>query len=121
MAAGLAKRDKSEVWPDGGNESNQETAGEDNGADDAHDESPTSSTEGSSQWGILAIAGICGLCCVSLAALGGGAAVAGGTAVGVTTAGGVIGSLGGALVVGLATALPLFLIGLFLRRRSSTS
>lgn len=106
--------------PDGGNESNQEVR-EANGADNAHSESTTSSKHDSSRLGILPIAGLCGLCYVNLATLGGRATVAGGTAVGVTTAGGVIGSLGGALVVGLATALPLFLIGLLLRRRARTS
>ena len=115
-----AKRDESNVRPDDGNESDQE-AREANRADTAHSELPSSSKDNGSRWGILTITGLCGLCCVGLAALGGGAAVAGGTAVGVTTAGGVIGSLGGALVVGLATALPLLVIGLLLRRRTRTS
>lgn len=74
-----------------------------------------------SRWGILALAGVCGLCCVSLGALGGGAAVAGGAAVGVTATNGLVQSFGGLLITGLATALPLFVLGLFLRRRTRRS
>lgn len=74
--------------------------------------------ENDGRWGILALAGVLGICCVSLGALAGGAAVVGGTAAGVTAATGLIDSLGGLLVTGLATALPLLVIGLFLRRRA---
>lgn len=114
-----AEHDRSERRPDedsGSKRSTDQVTGT-----DAHDEGPSSSKGDGSRWGLLAIAGLCGLCCVGLATLGGGAAVIGGTAAGVTAANGAIGSLGGALVVGLATALPLFVIGLFLRRRGPTS
>lgn len=74
-----------------------------------------------SGWGVLAIAGVCGLCCVTLASLAGGAAVAGGVTAGMTAATAAIDSVGGLLVVGLATALPLFVIGLLFRRRARTS
>jgi hypothetical protein len=72
----------------------------------------------SSHWGVLTIAGACGLCCIALGAIAGGAAATGGAMASVTAAGGVVTSLGGLLVVGLATALPLFVIGLVLRRRA---
>lgn len=74
-----------------------------------------------SRFGVLVIAGVCGLCCLGLAGLGGGAVVAGGTAVGVTATSGLIRSAGGLLVTGLATALPLLVLGLFLRRRVRNS
>jgi len=57
-------------------------------------------------WGVIAFAGICGLCCVALAGLTGGAAVVGGTAAGVSAARGGVSGLAGLLVTGLATALP---------------
>lgn len=66
-----------------------------------------------SRWGLLAVAGGCGLCCVALA---GGTAAIGGAAASVTAASGGVGSVVGLLVTGLATALPLFVIGLLLRR-----
>lgn len=75
-----------------------------------------SSADGSS-WGILGLAGALGLCCVGTASLAGGAAVAGGTAAGATAVSGTAGGLGGILVTVLATALPLVVIGLVLRRR----
>lgn len=68
-------------------------------------------------WGSLGLAGAVGLCCTGTATLAGGAALAGGSAVGVTAASNTIGGLGGILVTGLATALPLFVIGVVLRRR----
>lgn len=74
-----------------------------------------------SRLGVLALAGACGLCCIGLAALGGGAALAGGTAIGVTATSGLVRSAGGLIVTGLATALPLFVLGLFLRRRARNS
>lgn len=70
------------------------------------------------RWGVLAIAGVCGLCCLSLAALGGGAAVLGGTAIGVTATSGLVRSAGGLVVTTLATAVPLLVIGWVLRRRA---
>lgn len=72
------------------------------------------------QWGLLALVGAMSLCCVGLLALAGGAAVTGGTAAGVTAATGV-GGLGGILVTGLATALPLLVIGLFFRHRAQNA
>jgi hypothetical protein len=74
-----------------------------------------------SRWGILVLAGACGLCCVSIAALAGGAAIAGGTAAGVTAASGAIQSLGGLFVTAIATAVPLLVLGLFLRKRARQS
>lgn len=75
------------------------------------------SNEGS-RWGILALAGTCGLCCLGLGAIAGGAAVAGGAAAGVTAASGLVQSLGGLVVTVVATALPLVVLGLVLRRRA---
>lgn len=74
-------------------------------------------TEGTSgsRWGLLALAGVCGICCVSLGALLGGAALAGGAAAGVTAASGTVRSLGGVVVTGVATAVPLLVIGILLR------
>ena len=77
-------------------------------------------TNGGSRWGILAIAGACGICCISLGALFGGATLAGGAAAGVTAANGVVRSLGGAVVTAIATAAPLLVIGLVLRDRLRT-
>lgn len=71
-----------------------------------------------SMWGILVIAGVCGVCCLGLTAIGGGAALAGGTAIGLTATSGLVRSIGGLIATGIATALPLVLIGLFLRRRA---
>lgn len=76
----------------------------------------TESTDGP-QWATLGLAGVLGLCCVGTAALAGGGLVAGGTA-GATAASGAVDSIGGILVTGLATALPLVAIGLVLRRRA---
>lgn len=70
---------------------------------------------GESRWGLLALAGVCGVCCLSLGALFGGAALAGGTAAGATAASGVVQSLGGLLVTGLATVIPLVVLGLLFR------
>jgi hypothetical protein len=75
-----------------------------------------SSADGS-PWGLLGLAGALGLCCIGTVTLAGGAAVAGGTAAGATAVSGAVGGLGGILVTALATALPLFVIGLLLRRR----
>lgn len=75
-----------------------------------------SSAEGSS-WGLLGLVGALGLCCVGTASLAGGAAVAGGTAAGATAVSDAVGGLEGILVTALATALPLVVIGLVLRRR----
>jgi hypothetical protein len=72
-----------------------------------------------SRWGVLTIAGLCGFCCVGLLTLSTGAAVTGGTAAGVAVATGGVRSVGGFLVTALATAVPLVLIGLWLRRRAS--
>lgn len=69
------------------------------------------------RWATLGLAGVLGLCCIGTAALTGGALVAGGTA-GATAAGRAVDSIGGILVTGLATALPLVAIGLVLRRRA---
>lgn len=74
-------------------------------------------TDGS-KYGILALAGVCGLCCLSLGVITGGAAVAGGAAAGVTVWSGLVQSLGGLVVTVIATALPLVVIGLFLRHRT---
>jgi hypothetical protein len=71
-----------------------------------------------SRWGLLGIAGALGLCCVGTAALAGGAAIAGSTTAATTAVSGTTGGLAGILVTGLATALPLFIIGLVLRRRA---
>jgi hypothetical protein len=76
------------------------------------------SDESTSRWGLLALAGVCSLCCIPLAFIAGGAAVTGGATAGVTAVGGAVTSVGGLLVVGLATALPLFVIGLLLRHRA---
>jgi hypothetical protein len=70
--------------------------------------------------GLLSLAGLLGICCVGLAALLGGAAVAGGSVAGVTMASGVVDTFAGLLVTGLATALPLVVIGLILHRRART-
>lgn len=76
---------------------------------------------GGSGWGLLAFAGICGICCIGLGTLFGGAALAGGTAAGVTAASGVVRSLGGLVVTGVATAIPLLVLGLILRQRARGS
>lgn len=75
-------------------------------------------SEEGSQWGILALAGVCGLYCVSFAGLAGGAALVGGATAGVGAASGAVRSLGGLLVTGLATALPLLVLGLVLCHRA---
>jgi hypothetical protein len=72
-----------------------------------------------SRWSVLALAGVCGLCCVGFGSLAlGGAAVAGGVA-GVTVADGAIRSLRGLAVTVLATLLPLAVVALALRYRRS--
>lgn len=76
-------------------------------------------SDAGSRWSLLAIAGLAGLCCVGVGALLGGAALVGGTAAGVTAAGGTVTTVAGAAVVALATALPLVVIGLLIRWRSS--
>lgn len=76
----------------------------------------TESTDGA-RWATLGLAGVLGICCLGTAALAGGALVAGSTA-GATAASDTIGSLGGILVTGLATALPLVAVGFVLRRRA---
>ena len=75
------------------------------------------SSDDESPWGFLGLAGALGLCCIGAAALASGAAVAGGTVAGATAVSGAAGGLGGILVAALATVLPLFVIGLVLRRR----
>jgi hypothetical protein len=70
-----------------------------------------------SAWGFLGVAGALGLCCVGTVTIAGGAAVAGGTVAATNAVSGGANGLGGALISGLATALPLFVIGLVLRRR----
>lgn len=77
-------------------------------------------TDGS-RWSLLALAGACGVCCIGLGALFGGAALAGGTAAGVTATSGVVRSLGGVVVTGVATAVPLLVIGLLLRHAARGS
>lgn len=69
-----------------------------------------------SRRGLLGIAGALGLCCAGTAALAGGAAVTGSTAAATAAMSGTTGSLASLLVIGLATALPLFIVGLVLRR-----
>ena len=69
-------------------------------------------------WGMLGLSGALGLCCVGTAALAGGATFTGGSVAGVTAVGGVS-SIVGILATGLATALPLFVIGLVLRWRTN--
>lgn len=64
----------------------------------------------------LGLAGLLGLCCVRLASLAGGAAVTGGVA-GATVAATRLRGLGSVLITGLATALPLVVIGLFIHWR----
>ena len=64
----------------------------------------------------LGLAGLLGLCCVGLASLAGGAAVTGGVA-GATVATAGLRGLGSVLITGLATALPLTVIGLIIRWR----
>jgi hypothetical protein len=71
-----------------------------------------------SPWGVLALAGVLGFCCLGTAALVGGASLAGGGAAGVTAVSGTAGGLGGIIVSGLVTALLLLAIGLFLRHRT---
>lgn len=86
----------------------------------ARSESTMSSNDNGSRREMITIAGLCGLCCVSFAVLVGGAGVGGGAAAGTTAAIGLVGSFGGILAVGLAVALPLFVIGILLRRRART-
>ena len=69
-----------------------------------------------STWLPLGLAGLLGLCCVGLASPAGGAAVTGGVA-GATVAATGLRSLGSVLITGLATALPLAVIGLFIHWR----
>ena len=76
---------------------------------------------GGSGWGLLAFAGICGICCISLGTLFGGAALVGGTAAGVTASSGVVQSLGGLVFTGIATAIPLVVLGFILRRKARGS
>ena len=69
-----------------------------------------------SHWGLLAIVGAISFCCVGVLALTGGAAVTGGAAAGATAATG--GGIGGIVVTGVVTAVPLLVIGLVLQRRA---
>jgi hypothetical protein len=71
-----------------------------------------------SRWSVLALAGVCGLCCVGFGSLALGG-VAAGSVAGVTVADGAIRSLGGLVVTVLATLLPLTVIGLAVRYRRS--
>ena len=75
-----------------------------------------SSADGS-PWGVVGLAGALSLCCIGIVMLVVGATITGGTAAGVTAVSGAAGGLGGILVTALATALPLFVIGLVLRWR----
>lgn len=70
-----------------------------------------------SVWGLLALVGVLGGCCVGLAALAGGAVLVGGAAAGVTTASGAANGLSGIPVSSLATSLPLFIIEFVLRQK----
>lgn len=69
-------------------------------------------------WGVLALAGALGVCCLGFTTLLGGSVAAGGTVADATAATGTITTLGGLLAVVLATALPLLAIGLVLTRRA---
>jgi Ca2+/H+ antiporter len=69
-----------------------------------------------SQWGFLAIVGAMSFCCVGLLAIIGGATVTGGAAASATAATG--GGIGGIVVTGVVTAIPLLVIGLVLQRRA---
>lgn len=77
-----------------------------------------SSDNAQSRWGLLGFAGVLGLCCLGTVTLAGGAAIAGSSVAGVTTVGGGVGGFSGILATGLATALPLLVIGLILRWRT---
>lgn len=72
-------------------------------------------------WSILGLAGVLSICCIGTTALAGGAVLAGRSAAGVTAVSGTVGGLGELLVTGVVTALPLFVIGLFLRRRAQNA
>lgn len=70
------------------------------------------------RWGALGLAGVLSFCCIGLGTLAGGAALAGGGAAGVTAVSSETGGVAGIIVSGIATAIPLFVIGLLLRRRA---
>lgn len=77
-------------------------------------------TNDDARWGVLTIAGLAGFCCTGLLTLTAGAALSGGAVAGVTAAAsGGVRSLGGLLVTFLATAVPLFVLGLWYRRRGA--
>lgn len=78
-------------------------------------------TEERSYWSWLALVGAMSLCCIGFLALAGGATLVGGAAVATTAVTGAVGGIGGALVIGLTTTLPLLVIGLFLYRRAHAS
>ena len=69
-----------------------------------------------STWLPLGPSGLLALCCVGLASLLGGAAVTSGVA-GTTVATMGFRGLGDVLITGLATVVPLVVIGLFIRWR----
>jgi hypothetical protein len=69
-------------------------------------------------WGLLGLAGALSLCCIGTATLAGGAAVVGSTAAATTAMSGATGGLGGILISGIVTAVPLFVIGISLRWRT---
>lgn len=72
-------------------------------------------------WDVLGIAGVPGVCCIGTTALAGGAALAGGRAADMTATSGTTGGLAGITVAGFATALPLLVLGLFLRQRAQNT
>lgn len=65
---------------------------------------------------MLGVGGVLAVCCVGAAALAGGAAVTGGAAATTAAMSSYAGGLGGLLISGLATVLPLFVIGIVHRR-----
>lgn len=76
---------------------------------------PESADNAQSMRGLLGLAGALDLCCLGTAALAGGAVFTGVSVTGVTAMSGGMSSPVGILAIGLATALPLFAIGLILR------
>lgn len=80
-----------------------------------------SDSTNTNQWGILGLAGMLSLCCVGTAVLTGGAVLAGGSVAGATVVNGGVGGIGGVIVTGLASALPLVAIGIGFRYRISRS
>lgn len=73
------------------------------------------------RWGVLGIAGVLSLCCLGATTLAGGAALTGGSIASATVVNGAVGGIGELLVTGLATALPLLVIGIAIHYRISHS